>query len=329
MKKVLVLIICMIMLVGCQNNSGENTNNTLEEASVEDNQSAVNASEESDAGGTEVVERKSDFVDSLNRTVTIEEKPLKVVSLYASFADLWYEAGGELVGIIESSSIPEKAIDLPKLGKMSTPNVEAILALEPDLVIIRAGYAKQEELIDTFEASNINVFAVDYNNFDETMTAYENFCLMNEREDLYETKALPMIEAVESYKSENEFSYLLMFATSKSISTKDDNITSHIIDDLGGMNITSEYQIADEETKQFSFEKILEANPKYIFVQTMGTVEDAIARMDSDITSNPAWASLDAVKEGRFFYLPKELFIYKPNMRFVEAYDYIIDLLGK
>ena len=36
---------------------------------------------------------------------------------------------------------------------------------------------------------------------------------------------------------------------------------------------------------------------------------------------------LSAVKGGRCHYLPKELFQYKPNARWAEAYEYLIDLL--
>ena len=37
--------------------------------------------------------------------------------------------------------------------------------------------------------------------------------------------------------------------------------------------------------------------------------------------------SFTAVKGGRCHYLPKELFQYKPNARWAEAYEYLIDLL--
>lgn len=328
MKKFLMILICVLLLVACQDNEA-GAGNELNSPESTVNQDNV-SNEAVDTNETKpIVEEVREYTDVLGRTISLDAKPERVISLYASFADLWYEAGGELVGIVDSSTLPEKAADLPKLGKMSAPNVEAILALEPDLIIVRAGYAKQEDLIELFVNSGINVFCVDYNNFTETMTVYKDFCLINEREDLYEEKALAMIETVDSYQAMDDFTYLLMFATSKSISTKDDNTTAFIIDELGGKNITKEYQIADEETKQFSFEKILEANPKFIFVQTMGSVEDARARMEADIISNPAWSSLDAVKEGRFIYLPKDLFLYKPNMRYLEAYDYIIELLGK
>ncbi|MEA1975110.1 MAG: glycerol-3-phosphate 1-O-acyltransferase PlsY [Bacillota bacterium] len=152
--------------------------------------------------------------------------------------------------------------------------------------------------------------------------------LINGNENLYQEKGISMENKInEIVKDKLEFNYLLLFATSKSVSAKDGNITSDIINGFGGENITTKYQIADEESKQFSFEKILEIDPKFIFVQTMGSVEKAKERLEKDIILNPAWSSLSAVKEGRFIYLPKELFLYKPNMKFVEAYEYMRELL--
>jgi len=328
MKKLLIIIMVVAMLaVGCTtNNEVANEANTEVATNVVQNEN--NVSEGSGDSAEETVEVMTTYVDALNREITIETKPEKVICLYGSFADLWYEAGGDLVGIIESSILPEQALELPKVGKMSTPNIEAILALEPDLVIIRAGYSKQEELFNILEASNINVYAADYNSFDETMTTFKNFCYINENEEMYEEKSQPLVDGIKSLTDvDHDFSYLLLFASSKSISAKDDNITAGIIDNMGGKNIAANYSIADEESKQFSFEKILELDPTYIFVQTMGSVEDAKARLEEDVMSNPAWASLTAVQEGRFIYLPKELFLYKPNMKYLDAYQHISDIL--
>ncbi len=327
MKKLLLFLLMAVLMVGCAQGGGNENLGAVETEATESTE-VTEVEESTEVTETTEEDRLTTFVDTAGRDVIVESKPERVVCLYGSFADLWYEAGGELVGIIESSRLHEKAIELPKVGKMSTPNVEAILALEPDLVIIRSGYSKQEELLPIFESNNIAVYEADYNSFDETMTTFKNFCGMNENEALYDEKSAPLVEGIEALTTETEdFSYLLLFASSKSISAKDDNISADIINNMGGKNIASDYQIANEETKQFSFEKILELDPNYIFVQTMGSVEDAKARLEQDVTSNPAWASLTAVKEGKFIYLPKELFLYKPNMRYLEAYEHIQGIL--
>ena len=58
----------------------------------------------------------------------------------------------------------------------------------------------------------------------------------------------------------------------------------------------------------------------------MGDQEAGQAYMES-LISDPVWKTLTAVKEGRVYQLPKELFQYKPNARWGEAYGYLMELL--
>jgi iron complex transport system substrate-binding protein len=257
--------------------------------------------------------------------------PERTVSLYASFTDLWLEAGGSLVGTVDSSTLPDAASEIPKLGT-GTPNVEDILSYEPDFVILSDGRSAHHELADVLEQSGVHFLFIDYNNFDECMSTYEIFCQLTDRMDLYEAEGNAMeaeIASLTKAQEGTEFTYLLLFASSKSVTTKDDNIASEIINAMGGKNIAEDGAVADEESKQFSMEKILELDPDYIFVQTMGTVEKAEARLEADVLSNPAWQGLTAVQEDRYLYVPKDLFLYKPNMKYPDAYQYMADLLNQ
>ena len=53
----------------------------------------------------------------------------------------------------------------------------------------------------------------------------------------------------------------------------------------------------------------------------------ALQALAEGIESNPAWAGLTAVKEGRYILLPKELFHNKPNHRWGESYEILADYL--
>ena len=49
--------------------------------------------------------------------------------------------------------------------------------------------------------------------------------------------------------------------------------------------------------------------------------------MAGTFEENPAWAGLSAVKNGRYVLLPKELFHYKPNVRWGESYACLAEIL--
>ena len=59
----------------------------------------------------------------------------------------------------------------------------------------------------------------------------------------------------------------------------------------------------------------------------MGDHEDVLKRMDNELLSHPVWKELKAVKEGRIFELPKDLYTYKPNKRYGEAYLKLAEML--
>jgi len=60
----------------------------------------------------------------------------------------------------------------------------------------------------------------------------------------------------------------------------------------------------------------------------MGTDTDKIKdKLKKDVESNPAWSSLKAVKEDKYIFLPKDLYRYKANDRYAEAYEKLAEHL--
>ena len=97
--------------------------------------------------------------------------------------------------------------------------------------------------------------------------------------------------------------------------------------DLGCINL------ADSDTsllETLSVEAVIRAEPHRIFVVTMGSdtaaAEASLTRM---MTENPAWGTLEAVREGRLHMMDKSLFNLKPNDRWGEAYEVLYDTLAQ
>ncbi len=106
--------------------------------------------------------------DVLNRTVTIDNALKRVVSLSPSNTEILYAVGaGELVvGVTTYCTYPPEAAAVEKIGGFSvkTISVEAILGLEPDLVL-SAGDIHQT-VIEALEQAGITVVAVAGNSFE-------------------------------------------------------------------------------------------------------------------------------------------------------------------
>ena len=146
------------------------------------------------------------------------------------------------------------------------------------------------------------------------------------REDIYinhvEKIQNKVDEIISKAPTDNNYKAVIMFATAKSITVRDSNtMVGEMLKDLNVINI-SDSTTAGTDTKTFSIEKILQEDPDFVFVQTMGSdLEKITERLKSEALDNPAWASLTAVKEDRYIVLPKDLYLYKPNDRYPEAYD--------
>jgi iron complex transport system substrate-binding protein len=76
-------------------------------------------------------------VDSDGRKVTLEAPARRIISLAPHTTEQLFAAGaGErIVGASEYSDYPEEAKALPRVASSGTVNLEAVLALKPDLVV--------------------------------------------------------------------------------------------------------------------------------------------------------------------------------------------------
>jgi len=81
--------------------------------------------------------------DDFGDTIAVASPPRRIVSLNPTTTELLYAigAGGRLVGRTTYDRIPAEVQAVPDLGPGLRPNVEAVLATRPDLVIL---YASQD-----------------------------------------------------------------------------------------------------------------------------------------------------------------------------------------
>lgn len=311
MKKRLALIITLIMFISIFTSCGSNKVN----------------SKEAITNDVEVTSKTVTFTDARDKSVTIDKKPKRVVCLYNSYLDLWYKCGGEVVGRVDEAK--EKQVEASEsaasVGAPGNPSLEMILSLKPDIVILSSGFKAQMALVDTLEQNNIKVIAFKSELKNDYYKMVRIFTALTEREDLYKKNGYEVKKKIDEIVSKvpkgNSPKALILFATAKGITTKNSNsMVGEMLKDLCVINIADGGK--ENDSNIFSMEKILEENPDYIFVQTMGSdMESIMDRLKKDVESNPAWASLKAVKNGKYFFLDKKLYLYRPNDRYAEAYE--------
>ena len=87
------------------------------------------------------------FTDDIGRRVYLAKPARRVVSLAPSVTEILFAVGldAEVVGVTTFCDYPAQARSKPKIGS-STPNLEAILGLKPDLVVGNKDFIRPDAL---------------------------------------------------------------------------------------------------------------------------------------------------------------------------------------
>ena len=274
------------------------------------------------------------FTDDLGREVTLE-KPRRVAALIGSFADVWCLAGGEdtLVAAADDSWT-QFDLDLPEtvenLGAVKEPNVEKLLAAEPDFVLGSTKTAADVELLDLLEQSGIGVAYFDISSFADYLRMLEVCTQLTgcpERYTQYGADVQSQVEQAIARQDGSAPRVLYVRATGSSCKVKNSQgtVLGEMLASLGCVNI------ADSETgllETLSMETILAEDPEHIFVVLQGSdTTKAEQTLEMSLLSNPAWNELTAVREGRYHVMDQRLYNVKPNARWGEAYEKLADIL--
>lgn len=275
------------------------------------------------------------ILDARDREVVIDKRPERVIPLQNTLLDLWYLAGGTAVGRVSGTvSVPEEAMDLPEVGKTTTPNIELILAQNPDLVIMNAWTSSHVEFEPILEENGIPYFytGTSVDPYENILKSLYVFSRLTGDEKAYQENVVTIAseanKIIDQVADKQAPDVLVLFGCSKFVKAEMDNgLVGEMVAMLGGHNVVENVNIEGESKVDFSLEAIVEADPDYILVSVMGDVDAAKDRLTEDMENNEAWASLTAVQEGRIHYLPKELYLYKPNDRYPEALKGLAEIL--
>ena len=277
------------------------------------------------------------FTDALGREVSVKKRPERVAALLGSFADIWVLAGGRLCAAAEDAweDFGLELGDAVNIGGAHSPSLELLISSAPDFVIASASTASNVEMKDTLEAMNITVAYFDIDNFEDYLNML-NICTdITGRKDLYQKNGVELQNQIESIKAQyasealppENRRVLLLRASSSSVKAKGSRgtVLGEMLADMGCVNI------ADNDAnllENLSAEAVIANEPHHIFVVTMGSNTDkAMASLENMIKENPAWGTLEAVKNGRMHVMDKALFNLKPNDRFAEAYGILYEKL--
>lgn len=274
------------------------------------------------------------FIDDLGRQVTVD-RPERVVCLIGSFADVWCLAGGA-EQIVAATNATWTYFDLPlredvvNLGAAKELNLEQLIACEPDFILASCGTDRNVELEAVFEELGLNAAYFSVNSFEDYLRMLEICTEITGHPENYETYGTAVEAQIERAGARADGSHpsvLYIRATGSSCKIKNSrgSVLGEMLANLGCENI------ADRENgllEQLSIETILQEDPDYIFVVLQSAdPADAQSVLETTLLQKPAWATLTAIQEGRYYVMDQNLYNLKPNARWGEAYEKLADIL--
>lgn len=304
------------------------------------------------------------FTDDAGRKITVtSEDTKKTAVLQGSILSLWLLSGGEAIAATDDcfSEPPEmtekqaaeansewetdsfsahkkgvfamhgKTGNAANVGTMMHPNAELLISSGARFALLSANIQSHRSIARILEGAGIKCAFFDYDGFGSYMRILKIFCALNGRQDLFGrfgSAQQSRVAAAESRKPGSGKTFIMIRASSASVSAKaSDSVPAALmIKQLGASNIADTDSLL---TENLSVEKIMKDDPDFIFVITMGADErKALESVRRTLSSNPAWASLSATKNGRFIVLPRELFHFKPGARWAESYEILERILG-
>jgi len=275
------------------------------------------------------------FSDDIGNKVTLEKKPENVAVLFSSYADIWKLAGGDVAITVEETVARglanENQVTIVDPGSGKEINKEALIAAKPDFVIMTVDYAAQIELADYLRTRNIPaaLFRIDdVYDYAHMLEICTDILDTRARYELYGASVLRETQSIirKAKQQHSSPTILLIRAFSYGAKAKTtDHFVGKMLKDLSADNIATH---ANTLLEDLSVEAILNENPDHIFVTTMGEDTDAsISYMNDEYVATAAFQSLNAIREDHYYVLPKDMFLYKPNERWAEAYRYLAKLL--
>jgi len=246
-------------------------------------------------------------ISSGGYTTTIAKKPTRIISLSPSATESLFEIGaGKQVLAVDSLSNFPKSAPITELSAFE-PNVEAIAALKPDLVVLSVDAMKSMVVKEALEKLKIPVLME---------KAPENLA------QAY--KGIEVLGAVTDHTSEAKKVTFKMAALIKSIlnrakrtvkitffheldntlySVTSDTFIGKVYKDFGLINIADKAAGADSYGyPQLSAEYVLKSDPDIIFL-----ADAEYGESPATVRARAGWSGITAVTKKNVFALPNDI----------------------
>lgn len=265
------------------------------------------------------------ITDDLGREVRLESMPVRIVSHVPGITETLFALGlgDKIVGVSDHCDYPEEAVDKPKIGGYFTPNIEKIVALDPDLVLTDG----HSEAINQLESLGIPFIVLQPMDIDGIIANIELLGEItgsqNKASELIsdmEERIAVVVAAVNDAPRPRVFYVFDATDPVKPWTAGPGSFVDALIRLAGGDNVAAQAQGA---WVQFSMEELVSFDPEIVVANTMmGT---AVISLD-ELRNIAAWQEITAIREGRIGLIDGDL-VDRHGPRIVQGLEEIAKII--
>ena len=250
-----------------------------------------------------------DFGDTV--TAGTEDTPARVVSLNPTSTELLFAigAGPRIVGRTQWDVWPDEARSIPDVGPGLRPNVEAVLARRPNLVVL---YASEDNraAVAQLRAAGVRTLALKIDSIGSFVRGARLLGLATGRSDaaaLVVDSVMRTLQRVQAATASLERpSVFWHIWDSPIITIGAGSYMSELVEIAGGRNVYADLR---EPSASVALEDIVRRNPDIVLAGPDGA---------RTMRENAAWRALPAVREGRILIVDTTL-VGRPSVHLGEA----------
>ncbi len=247
--------------------------------------------------------------DDAGRRVTLATPAQRIVSLLPSFTELLFAigAGDRLVGRTAWCDYPREALAVPNVGDGMPPNVEAVAARRPDLVVLyRSG--QNVPAAEQLERLGIRTVLLDLNLLEDLGPAARRLGVLTAHRPAADSLARVMDSVVSQPPAPSTRSLAFIVWDNPPIVIGAGSYLDRLATLAGARNVLHDIS---SPSAQVSIETIAARDPEFVAVLSDSTGAPRYA-------ARPEWQAVRAVQQRRFLLLPGQLF-GRPGPRVAQA----------
>ncbi|MFH1382160.1 MAG: ABC transporter substrate-binding protein [Chloroflexota bacterium] len=267
-----------------------------------------------------------EITDQLGRVVKLDKIPERIISLAPSNTEILYALGlaDKLVGVTDYCNYPPEVKEKESIGGFSTPNIEKIIALAPDLIV--AASLHQKTVIPNLEARGMTVFALAPKTVNEVLQAItltgEITGAEKEASRLVTEMSKRMKAITDKTNNLAETQKPRVFYVTRAeplYSVGANNLIHELITSAGGTNVFQDLS----GTVTVSLEAVIQANPQVIIAGSqMGQAMPAFQFMKTD----DRLRGIDARTNNRIYEIDVDT-ISRAGPRLVDALEELAKMI--